>query len=172
MNKKQCDGCRFCCWSFAVNAVPSPFNILQSKKTLNHCPQECEVGCAIWTTSIPAQCKNFHCPYIYGNDIHRPDAFQELLEKLAGNVGNYIPFVPSGVSVEETKALVLKTRTIPAAITMPNGGWKVLVMPLDREPDGTWYTNKSRAKNWVMLFNKHGYHLPTIEFRGNKENGL
>lgn len=87
----------------------------------------------------PEMCGAFHCPYQEREGLHRPDSFQETLESLGGNIGNYIPVIPDSIPIETANRLIRETRTIPAAVI--NGGqWVNVILPLDRNKDGGWVT--------------------------------
>lgn len=87
----------------------------------------------------PEMCGAFHCPYQERDGLHRPDVFQETLEWLGGNIGNYIPVIPTSIPIDVAKELIVKTRTVPASII--NGGqWVNVIMPLDRDEQGGWVT--------------------------------
>ncbi len=134
---RECGECRFCCWSFAVLDIPDELKGIETKQALTHCQHECE-GCAIHERDdYPEMCKTFICPYLSGDDIHRPDIFQEVLEQAKGNIGNYIPMIPTTRLIEDAEQLVRDTRSLPAAI-MINNEWSYVMLPLDRKADGEW----------------------------------
>jgi len=154
MNFRDCDGCRFCCWSFNVSDVPverRSLKVVELKRELTHCRHECQRGCDVHGTMFkPIICESFYCPYVSGVDIHRPDVFQPLLEELNGDMGNYIPAVSRAMDVEFAKDLIRETRSIPAAI-MLEGQWVKLILPLDRQPDGSWVTTEHLHARWAVL---------------------
>lgn len=122
----SCSGCRFCCWSWAVTELKKP--------ALRHCGYECQAGCAVHNLVVqPAMCERFRCPYQERDGFHRPDSFQQTLEELRGNVGNYIPIVPVSIPVERANQLIRDTRTVPAAI-IADGQWLDVILPLDQKP--------------------------------------
>lgn len=158
---RECGGCRFCCWSFNVD-VPHPtlLDIIEPKKKLSNCAHECEKGCTLHgKKEQPNVCKVFHCPYIRGENIHKPDVFQDELKDLKGNIGNYIPAVLSSIDIAATKELIRKTRTIPAYILIGNE-WKEIIMPLDRDENGTWLLTGERLKPWEELYKRYNQALP------------
>jgi len=113
-----------------------------------HCHHECEQGCAIHETLFqPVTCHDFMCPYLHDYPIHRPDVFQELL--ITGDMGNYIPMIPITMDSDEAAERIRTTRTVPAAILL-DGGWTKVVLPLDREPDGSWSTNSDMNTLWPI----------------------
>jgi len=162
---RECEGCRFCCWSFTVHDVPrsSDFTILQSKPALTHCSHECESGCSIHgADTFPLGCKVFLCPYLAGDEIHRPDTFQYLLESMNITVCAFVPAVPKTIPVEEANDLITRTRTIMAAtadLYGYSGQWVRVVMPLDLEKNGQWYLNKDLLPPWISLCAKYGVNL-------------
>jgi hypothetical protein len=135
---RDCDGCRFCCWSFNVHDVPDTVQGLALKDALKHCSFECAAGCSLHEqTEQPWECQEFHCPYQRGEDVHRPDTFQQVLEESQGNIGNYVPIVPATMDAEAAKRLIKQERCLPAAILV-GGQWRSVILPLDRKEDGTW----------------------------------
>lgn len=131
---RTCDGCRFCCFAWAVD------DPILKKPALTHCRHECALGCFIHPgVGYPSTCRLFTCQYLEGADIHRPDAFQSTLEKAGGNIGNFIPFVHLSISIDEANKLITETRTIPASVII-NGQWVHCIMPLDRARDSNWET--------------------------------
>lgn len=127
-----CDGCKFCCWGWAVD-VPT-----FGKSALRHCKHECAKGCAIHLKpEKPITCRGFHCPYQEREGLHRPDNFQATLESLGGNIGNYIPAIPISIPVEIANRLIRDTRTVPASVINDNQ-WVDVILPLDRNRDGGW----------------------------------
>lgn len=151
---RECDGCRFCCWVFNVAEIPverRSLKVLELKPERQHCRHECQQGCDLHDTFFqPVICHDFMCPYLGGGDIHRPDTFQPLLEELNGDMGNYIPVVPRAMDVEFAKELIRETRSIPAAVLF-DGSWVKLVLPLDRQPDGSWVTTEQLHARWMVL---------------------
>lgn len=111
-----------------------------SKPCLTHCQHECKTGCRIYMRfDYPEACEAFHCPYQERDDLHRPDKFQKTLESLGGNIGNYIPAIPTSIPVDKANRLIRETRTVPAAV-MNGGQWVNVILPLDRDKDGGWVT--------------------------------
>lgn len=98
------------------------------------------MGCAVHAKpKQPEACMEFHCPYQERDGLHRPDNFQSTLEELRGNIGNYIPAIPTSIPIETANRLIRETRTVPAAVI--NGGkWVNVIMPLDRDEKGGWVT--------------------------------
>ncbi len=149
---KQCEGCRFCCWSFGVKEL--------EKGALVHCQHECEKGCDVHDTEeFPKSCGQLICPYLQLEGMHRPDNFQSVLEELKGNLGAYIPCVPLGIPVEEANGLIRKTNTVLASIQNVNGDncqWAFTVIPLNRMEDGSWITGTVLYMPWMELCQKYG----------------
>lgn len=161
----NCDGCTFCCWSFAVRDVPQLVEI-KLKEELTSCPQLCETGCRIHgTEQYPTGCKEFICPYLIGEPTHRPDTFQKLLMELKGNMGNIIPSIPWVIPVLKAEELIRSSRTIMASFVL-DGAWHRTVIPLDREENGSWLVRSEPVNLWNGLFKKYGMELVTEE---NKE---
>ena len=134
---RQCGECRFCCWSFNVTDVPSEIEGLKLKPCLESCPYECSGGCSIFgESSRPKECVEFECPYLKGDDIHRPDTFQEVLMELGGNMGNYVPTINISIPKEEAIRKIKETRTVPAGYLL-GGKWVETILPLDKNGD-TW----------------------------------
>lgn len=132
MTANSCDGCRFCCWAWAVD------DARLEKRVLQHCRHECAAGCALHgRREQPEACAAFRCPYQERAGLHRPDNFQRTLEEAGGNIGNYIPAVPLSIPVEEANRLIRATRTVPASI-IAGGQWLDVVLPLDLNFDGGW----------------------------------
>jgi len=151
---RQCSGCKFCCWSFAIEDIPDDISGLKFKPSLQHCQHECLVGCAIHDQKkYPPACKAFICPYLKGEDIHRPDIFQKVLQELNGNISNYIPSIPTKIPVEEAEKLIRRTRNILASILTGNE-WVQIVLPLDREKDGSWTSNEDAVQEWRKLYHE------------------
>lgn len=124
---------------------------MELKRERTHCRHECEAGCALHETFYqPIICHTFLCPYLGGEDIHRPDTFQPLLMELAGTMGNFIPAIPRAMNVEFACELIRETRAIPAAILM-DGQWVRLVLPLDRQPDGSWISDEMMTARWQVM---------------------
>lgn len=155
---RKCNGCRFCCWSFDVSDVPSVIGF-EVKIHNSHCSFECEKGCSIHELAKqPKTCIDFKCAYLQGKKIHRPDAFQEVLEEMKITMGNFIPAVNEKIDWDEAVQVIKETRTIPADIYA--GGIKEIILPLDKEKDGSWMTTQERIEKWESLYNKYGIDLP------------
>jgi len=151
---RECNGCKFCCWSFNVEDIPHKarsLKVLNFKPEQTHCWHECARGCALHGTFFqPPICHDFQCPYTSSEeDIYRPDTFQALIEELGGNMGNYIPMVPTTISVADARQLITKSRTIPAAFFC-NGDWMKAIIPLDRNEDGSWVTTELMLDIWNL----------------------
>ena len=145
---RECDGCRFCCWSFNAHDIPNPVTGFEMKPARQHCVFECDKGCELHATErLPQACDEFKCPYLQGQDIHRPDTFQEALEELGGNIGNYIPAVPESVPVSLARTLIREDRSVPAFILLGNE-WARVILPLDRNEDRTWTARESAIELW------------------------
>ena len=145
---KLCDGCRWCCYSYNVEVPERPrsLKVLVFKAENTHCRHECDKGCAIHNTSFqPVICHDFECPYQREYPVYRPDRFQELLQ--TGNMGNYVPMVPLSMDATEAEQRIRTTRTVPAAILL-EGTWAKVILPLDRELDGSWSTNSDMEALW------------------------
>lgn len=154
----KCDGCSFCCWSFAVEDIPQHPDLKILKPAQTHCDFELE-GCAIHNDEqYPHNCRVFRCPYLDGEDIHRPDTFQSVLEELGGNIGNYIPSIPRSVPVQRAVRLVCESRSILAVIIL-DAKWVRVAMPLDREEDGSWYPTQQVLEPWTALCLQYGVEL-------------
>lgn len=153
---KQCDGCRFCCWSFNIPDIPNEIQGLTFKTALNHCEFECKNGCSIHERKdYPQICKEFVCPYLTGKAIHRPDTFQTLIKELNPTVGNYIPNIPVSVPIEKAKDLIKETRAIPAFITIRDT-WAEVIVSMDREPDKSWSITKEVFGKWKDFLQQYG----------------
>src|SRR5262245_58234452 len=140
-----CDGCRFCCWSWAVDAAE-----LQ-KKPLRHCRHECRAGCALHATEEqPRICAAFKCRYLEGLPVHRPDTFQAMLLELDVEIGNFVPMIPASVPIHEAALLILKTRTILADIIVDQR-WVTVPLPFDRQPDGSFRISADAIQAWNEL---------------------
>jgi len=154
MKVRDCNGCRFCCWSFNVHDVPDKIQGIQMKPALQNCQYECSLGCSIHKDeNYPPSCKDFFCPYLEGKDIYRPDTFQPILEELNGNMSNYIPTIPLNIPIEKAKNLIQKTRNIVASIIVGNE-WVDIILPLDRNEDRSWTSNEDAVKQWRELYNE------------------
>lgn len=143
----HCDGCRFCCWSFSIPIRPE-------KPQLEHCPYECQAGCSLYFKSIPVECKFIDCPYLFRDDLHRPDEFQELFERLHPTLGGYVPIISKLVPKSEAVELIEKTRTFPGAFTR-DASWMYAIMPLDRQVDNTWKIEPESYKPWREMYLKY-----------------
>lgn len=144
---KKCDSCRFCCWSFGISELNKP--------AMNHCEHECKKGCDIHNKKdYPPSCKWFVCPYLIGENVQRPDKYQNLLKELSGSIGNYVPAIPIGFDSGEVRKIITKTRTIPAFIMIENK-WYEVIMPLDRNEDGSWVSTEEIINEWEELYYKH-----------------
>ncbi len=142
---RTCNGCRFCCWSFNVEMFPL-------KHEITHCMHECEKGCALHgLEQQPETCRDFKCPYLTGEDIYKPSTFQNVLEELRGNMGNYIPAVATHVPINAAINLIRESRSLPAFILIGNT-WLKLILPLDRNSDGSWATNDAAMHAWINLY--------------------
>jgi len=64
-------------------------------------------------------------------------------------MGNYIPMVPASMDIDEAKELMAQTRTILAGILI-EGKWLKTVLPLDRQPDGSWATDANMHAKWNL----------------------
>jgi hypothetical protein len=157
ITQRTCDGCTFCCWNFGIDNVPSSYGTLAYKPPLVSCHHLCKVGCDIHSDkSYPSQCRQFQCPYLLNDDIHRPDTFTQLLKEMAGNAEGYIPYIPTLVPVDDALALIIDSRTILAAVVVDNR-WKRMVVPLDKDSEGKW--RSTLAKDiipWLQLCYAHG----------------
>lgn len=168
----ECNGCRFCCWSYSVEDVPQQakgpgLRILQYKAPLSHCQHECEAGCSIHEQKgYPKECRDFRCPYLVGDSIHRPDTFQSLLVGLGGNLGGYVPTIPYVIPVLAASKLITETRTVLASRIF-DYQWKKIVMPLDTETDGNWYPKEEFLPPWDELCTKYGV---TFAQKGRENN--
>lgn len=170
-----CDGCRFCCWSFRVNDMPDGSALLP----LTHCPHEANEhddpfvcitdpcapkesqnhGCLIHDEkSYPWGCASFNCPYLHGMPCHRPDTFQDLLERLKGSIGNYIPVIPRTVPVKKAERLICETRSVLAMVIL-NGAWTMVAMPLDRDSLGNWFPVNDLLTPWKELCEEYGFNV-------------
>ena len=144
---RQCDKCRFCCWSFGVHDVPNEIKGIENKPSLTHCQYETD-GCAIHgRDDYPPQCKTFFCPYLEGAEIHRPDKFQDVIEGAKGNIGSFIPMVPLIMTAKSARRLIEQTRSVPAVFIL-DSKWVQVVLPLDRKDDGTWEENPDTITKW------------------------
>lgn len=156
----DCDGCTFCCWSFAVEGMPQhpDLTVLTVKPELTHCEFEA-IGCAIHEAECyPEGCRIFSCPYLDGQDIHRPDTFQSVLEEVKGNIGNYIPSIPRSIPVQRAIQLIRETRSVLAEIIW-DSKWTRVALPLDRDADGMWYPTGQLLAPWAELCLKYGVEL-------------
>lgn len=169
-----CDGCRFCCWSFRVNDMPDGSALL----ALTHCPHEAkenddpfvcisnetlvkvkEHGCLIHNEkNYPWGCAAFNCPYLTGVPCHRPDTFQDLLERMQGSIGNYIPVIPRTVPVKKAERLIAESRSVLAAVVL-NDAWTMVAMPLDRDSLGNWFPTDELLAPWKELCGEYGFNL-------------
>ncbi len=153
MKVRECDKCRFCCWSFGVHDIPDEKTGLTFKPSLTHCQHECAKGCGLYPNKWPSACKTFLCPYLEGANIYRPDTFQ-FLKELDINIGNFIPSIHPGLPIKETKELIIKTRTIPASILVGNK-WVKVIMALDRAEDKSWTVNKKIVQEWEKFYKSY-----------------
>lgn len=145
---RDCSGCKFCCWSFNVN-------IPELKNELTHCKHECEKGCNIHNDVSQTEiCRNFKCPYLFGEDVHKPGSFQKVLEEAKGDMGNYIPAICTFVPVETANGLIIGTRTLPAFILV-DGQWILSIIPIDKKEDGSWEVSDTMVKSWSLLYQKY-----------------
>jgi hypothetical protein len=158
---RSCDGCRFCCFSFNVSDVPDEVRGFALKDALSHCRFECQAGCALHDKEEqPAVCREFRCPYLTGKMVHKPEVFQEQLEALNGNIGNYIPAINVAVPVAAACELIKETRSLPAYV-FPSEGWRETVLPLDKE-NGSWSTPQAAVDAWAKLYEDSGVLLPLV----------
>jgi len=156
VKKRECDGCRFCCWVYNITDIPDEAIGFEFKSALKHCQHECSKGCSLHgTIHKPSTCVEFKCPYLQDDDIYRPDTFQDLLEELNGNIGNYIPYISPIIPESEVRELIKKTRSIPACITVGDKGLK-FILPLDRDKDGSWSSTENNVRKWEELYSKYG----------------
>jgi len=122
---------------------------------------ECEKGCELHgTEKLPDACDQFQCPYLQGEDIHRPDSFK-FLEELGGNIGNYIPAVPTNVPVSLAESLIREHRTLPAFILLGTE-WARVTLPLDRNDDRTWTVKDSDVELWRKVFEIYEEHVDLL----------
>jgi hypothetical protein len=157
----QCDNCRFCCWSFNVQDVPDPLKGLDLKPARQHCVYECKQGCSIHgLEKYPEACDGFECPYLEGKFIHRPDNFQDVLEDMDIEVGNFIPAIPPYVPIKIAEGLIRENRSVPAYILIGNE-WIKVILSLDREDDKTWVVNERSVQLWGELFKTYGASVDT-----------
>lgn len=132
----SCDGCRFCCWAWAVDGF---------KPALSHCAHECDRGCAVHGSARqPQMCALFRCPYLERDGFHRPDTFQAALAETA--IGNFIPIVPLTITAATANRLIRETRTVPASVILDDR-WFDTILPLDKNPDGTWSSGDPKPWN-------------------------
>lgn len=133
----------------------SALKVLQYKSPLAHCQYECVKGCSIHEKKgYPKGCHDIICPYLLDEDIHRPDIFAQCLEELKGNLGGYIPSIPTVVPVQEAIELIIKSRTILVGRIIDKQ-WKRLVMPLDLDSNGVWYPEEKLLPPWTELLTKY-----------------
>lgn len=148
----ECGSCRFCCWIFNASDIPDPILGIAQKPSLEHCVYECNGGCSIHGMSkYPQPCGDFECPYLQGQEIHRPDNFQETLETMNIQVGNFIPAVPIDVPVRIAETLIKDNRSIPAFV-MVGREWVRVILSLDRRSDSLWIVNEKSVELWKELF--------------------
>ena len=148
---RECNGCKFCCWSFHVNG----FADNSMKLSLSHCSYECKKGCSIHGgEEYPYVCGGFICPYLTGENIHRPDTFQKVLEEAKGNIGNYIPTIPVNFDSAEVRKLIKKSRSVPASIII-NDRWHHVILPLDRNENGNWVSTEEIVSVWEEFYNEN-----------------
>jgi hypothetical protein len=146
-----CNGCRFCCWAFNIEDIPDSVKGLDFKNERSHCKYECEKGCELhFEERKPQTCSEFTCPYLQGKDICRPDRFQPLLEELNGDMGNYIPAIPTNTESSLVETTIRDSRSLPAFILIGNE-WVRVILPLDRNDDKTWKPNEQTTKLWEKL---------------------
>jgi hypothetical protein len=156
-----CGECRFCCWSFNVTDVPDPIKGLDLKPARQHCLYECNRGCSIHELDkYPEACHDFECPYLNGKYIHRPDEFQEVLEEIDVQVGNFIPAIPPHVPVKIAVNLIRENRSVPAYILIGNE-WIRVILSLDREDAKTWMVNETSVELWGDMFKVYGAPIDT-----------
>lgn len=156
-----CGECRFCCWSFNVHDVPDPLLGLALKPAREHCLYECDNGCSIHREEkYPQACDEFECPYLKGKYIHRPDAFQKVLEDIEIQVGNFIPAIPPHIPIKMAECLIRENRSLPAYILIGNE-WARVILSLDREDGKSWVVNDKSVELWVELFNIYGAPIDT-----------
>lgn len=149
---RSCDGCKFCCWSFNAHDIPDIIMGLKLKPCLSHCQYECDAGCQMHNDpKLPKGCHEFYCPYIRGDDIHRPDTFLQVIEELHGTVGNYIPRVPTKVNVDAAKALMRETRSLPVFVL--DGQWQKVILCVDRTKERGWGATEEQIYKWNKLLN-------------------
>lgn len=153
---RACGECRFCCWSFNVSDVPDPIQELSLKPARRHCLFECNQGCSIHgLEKYPEACDQFECPYLQEYPIHRPDNFQEVLEEIGIEVGNFIPAIPPYVPVKMAECLIRDSRSVPAYILIGNE-WIKVILSLDREDAKSWIVNEKYVELWGDLFRIYG----------------
>jgi hypothetical protein len=92
----------------------------------------------------------FKCPYLFGEEVHQPDIFREILEEIDGNMGNYVPAIPVYVSINSAINLIRESRSIMAFILV-DMRWIQTVIPLDKNTDGTWWATKVMSDAWIDL---------------------
>jgi len=80
-------------------------------------------------------------------------------------MANFIPHLSARVPVEESRELITSSRSVPASI-LQNGQWVEIIMPLDKENDGSWAVTEDRVIRWEELYARHGELLP-LQMRQN-----
>ena len=136
---RQCGSCRYCCWMFGVNDIDKP--------SRTNCKHECSEGCAIHNQSgYPKQCADFVCPYLQGEDIHRPDEFQFVLHELGGTLTSFVPYISTKIPIEKAIQRIKKLRVLPATFKTEYG-WIGAVVPLDQQ-EGQITFSETHWKDW------------------------
>lgn len=149
---RTCNGCKFCCWSFNVELNDG------IKEEKHHCKHECKNGCDIHNKrSQPKICKEFKCPYLFGESIHNPKEFQTSVELVKGKMGNFIPGINELIGIGDARNLIKESKSIPGYFLL-NGQWIWTILPLDETKN--WQTNKKSVGLWRELYNKYSQRLP------------
>jgi hypothetical protein len=157
---RACDGCTFCCWSFGIDDVP--YHGLVRKSPLTDCWHACHTCGVHDHPDYPKQCRSFICPYLSGDDIHRPDSFEYMLKIMRVTVEGFIPAIPVALDPVEACNLVYETRSMLASMIV-RGQWQRSVISLD-SPDGVpRMASPTLTLRWISLLAAHGIVYDLVE---------
>lgn len=137
---RTCDGCRFCCYIYGVDVLGKPAG--------KSCSFECDSGCSIHKDR-PLQCADFKCPYLNGDQIHRPDTFKAILRRLQSNLVCIIPWIPQSVPPVAAERLIETSWSILCAVKTETG-WTPIVLDLTQQ-DNLYKGSKEQNEAWEKI---------------------
>lgn len=76
--ERECGECQACCFVIGVKTAPGG-----EKNNYETCPAQCSIGCAVYTTGRPKECKDYSCAWQEGiltSEEYRPDKLGVIID--------------------------------------------------------------------------------------------